>query len=528
MASILMIHCNRLVSGVQYLGISALASFAKKAGHEFSLFDCSHYSWTTTKETYSNFRYLNNRIDLEYKHVNGDVSIAIKRKAQNLILDLQQKIEGEQVDLIGISTFSDDWPFALFLIRHIHSKFTNIPIIVGGIHATAAPEEVIKHPEIAMLCVGEGEMPLVELLNSIDKGKLNLSIKNLWIKHEGEIIKNPLRPLMEFQENFPCLDWSIYNDTNFYYPYEGKLYRRGSVFLKRGCPYKCTFCINDTYYRMYDEEKISLHYLKSVEYAIREISYLNKEYDLEFLRFWDETFLALPYKYLVHFSELYVKEINLPFTIESTANTVTRKKLSLLADMGCKSISIGVETSNESLRKKVLKKRISNLAYEKCFEMMDEFGLRKVANFMFFLPHQTLNDMLQDIQLSKKWGIDHPAARSFYPYIGTSLRDYCIENDMVCLDRLKEIEDENSVQSIECVSDKFSTSQDSVLKFSDKIKHEGIMLLSNYILFQETPDWMYNMLKKHILMNDKLSNKIIYEIEYYLYMKRFGDKPLGV
>jgi radical SAM superfamily enzyme YgiQ (UPF0313 family) len=523
-----MIHCNRLVSGVQYLGISALASFAKKEGHGFSFFDCSHYSWTTTKETYENFRYINNRIDLEYKHVGGDVSIAIKRDAKNILLDLQQKVENEQVDLIGISTFSDDWPFALFLIRHIHSKFSNIPIIIGGVHASIVPEEVIKNPEVTMVCLGEGEMPLVELLNSIDNGKLDLSIKNLWIKHNGEIIKNPLRPLMEFQESFPYLDWSMYNDTNFYYPCEGKLYRRGSVFLKRGCPYICTFCINDTYYKMYDNDKPSLHYFKTVEYAIREISYLKKKYNLEFLRFWDETFLALPYKYLVHFSDLYVKEINLPFTIETTANTVMRKKLSLLADIGCKSMSIGVETSNERQRKKVLGKNISNLAYEKCFEMMDEFGLKKVANFMFFLPHQTLDDMLQDIQLCREWGIDHPAARAFYPYKGTSLRDYCIENDMVCLDRLKEIEDEHSVQSIECLSNKFSTSQDSVLKFPDKIKYEGIMLLSNFLLFQETPDWMHNMLRKHILMNDKLSNKIIYEIEYYLYMKRFGDKPLKV
>jgi len=464
MAAILLINCNRLVSGVQYLGISSISAFLKKAGHDVIFFDTARYASNKDAESQNCFKDNKSRINLEFKHIQNKEAMPVKRPIELLLIDLSKEIINRRLDIVGFSSFSDDWPFTLFLIRKIRSLLRNVPIIVGGVHATVSPEQVIKHPEVDMVCLGEGEAPIVELLNCIDNGRIKLSIKNLWLKHKGKIYRNSIRDLLQFNSDFPMPDWSLYNDINFYYPFEGKLFRRGSISVGRGCPYYCKFCINSFLRHIYAKEKNLLRF-KPIEYFIREVSYLKNKYRLEFIRFWDESFLALPQRYLLELAKVYKKEIGLPFTIETTAQTVNHRNAKLLVEMGCLSVSIGVETSNENLRTKILNKPIANEVYDRCFKIATEYGLRKVANFMFFLPHQSIADMWQDVYMCKKWKINHASARFFYPYAGTGLRDYCLKHDLLDLNILKKIEDEESVRQISDLNKSFVTFQDTVLLF---------------------------------------------------------------
>ncbi|MCX5695179.1 MAG: radical SAM protein [Candidatus Omnitrophica bacterium] len=521
----LLVHCNRLVSGVQYPGISSIAAFVKRAGHRVIFFDTAHYTDSRSMESYSAYRDIKTRIDLEFKGIKNKQLMPSKKPIDILLWDLENEFAKNRIDIIGFSSFSDDWPFALFLIKKVHAIEPNLPIIVGGIHAIVSPEQVIKHDEVSMVCVGEGEMPIVELLNSIDAGRIDLNIRNLWIRHEGKIIQNPRRPLLAFSENLPMLDWSLYSGIHFYFPFDGKLYRRGSVFMGRGCPYSCSFCINNFIKKIYPKEQ-GRTYLKSVEYLIKEIVFLKNNYNLEFLRFWDQTFLAMPKGYLSEFAKAYNKEVRLPFTIETMAQTVTHENAKMLVTMGCQSVSVGVETSNENLRKNILNKPIKNEVYDRCFKILSEYGLRKVANFMFFLPHQTLDDMWEDVSMCKRWGIDHPSARIFYPYRGTQLREYCLNNDLLDLDLLERIENENAIGEIGNLNENHVTFQDTVLKFDNKLKEEGRRLLDNFILFQETEESAYVDVRKLLIKNDMDSNDALRRMERQIYIKRFKEEPL--
>ena len=46
-----------------------------------------------------------------------------------------------------------------------------------------APEIVISHPQVDMICIGEGEGPIVDLVERMRVGEgLLRDIKNLWVK----------------------------------------------------------------------------------------------------------------------------------------------------------------------------------------------------------------------------------------------------------------------------------------------------------------------------------------------------------
>jgi len=527
MAHLLMIQCNRLVAGVQYPGISSIHSFLKKKGHEFTLFDVAEYtpSFVFAEKNKSDSN--KEPVSLQHKHVEEDRKFPEKKSLVHLVEDLLYTIEKESPDIIGFSCFSDDWPFAYFLIRQIHSQHNEIPIIVGGVHATVHPAQVIMHPQVKGICIGEGEGPLTDLLNSLDQGHINTRIPNFWFRENGKIIKNDMRSVLDFNDEHPFLDWDIYSDIRFVYPYEGKLYRRGSVFLGRGCPYSCTFCVNSYFRKQVNKKGCSVR-IKSAEFAIAELEHLKSRHHLEFLRFWDETFLSMPMTYLNTFARRYSKKIDLPFTIETTANSVNADKLRILADMGCQSISMGVETSNEKIRKEILKKNISNTQFFEAFRLMGKYGLRRGANFMFFLPHSTIRDMYQDICLSREWEIESPSPRIFYPYRGTELRDYCLDEKMINLALIKKIENENAIESLENLSDSWVSYQDSVLNFKGKDKKLCKLLMENFILFQEVPEWLHEWLYRLILKKDVKSTKILNDIKTAAYHKRFentGEVP---
>ena len=517
MSTILIINGSRLVSGVQYPGISSIASFVKKAGHTFRFFDTAEYASTVITKEQKNSKEL---IHVQHKLVlNNELQ---RKPLENLLVDLENSIEELHPDVIGFSCFTDDWPFTLFLIRHVYDKYSEIPIIVGGVHPTVAPKQVIKHMQVTAVCIGEGERPVVELLNSLDKGKIDTSIQNFWFRTDQGYIANKLRPALEFTEEVPFCDWDHYNDLHFMYPYNGKLYRRGSVSLGRGCPNFCSYCINSFYKnKLYDfGYKVRI---KSLDYVIEEIAYLVNKFELNFLRFWDETFLCVPMDYFRAFAKRYSNRIGLPFTIETTAPSISSEKLQLLVDMGCQSMSLGVETSNEDLRRQVLKKNISNSCFSKVFALIDQYNIRKSVNFMFFLPHQTIDDMYQDIGYCRDHNIKIVAPRIFYPYAGTALRNYCLNNNLLERAALEKIEDENVIHSLTDLNSKRMSDQDTVLKFDEETKQAGKIYLENFFLFQEIPEWMHGWVYKLLEQKNTIPNIIFDELTTIVYKKRFGE-----
>ncbi|MFH1996613.1 MAG: cobalamin-dependent protein, partial [Candidatus Omnitrophota bacterium] len=105
-------------------------------------------------------------------------------------------------DLVAFSVYTGNYPWACGIARAIKSSM-NIQTVFGGIHATLVPDEVIANDFVDFLVVGEGEQPLVELVDALEKRRTEFTIPNLWYKSSGSVIKNPLGPLMEKLDPLP-------------------------------------------------------------------------------------------------------------------------------------------------------------------------------------------------------------------------------------------------------------------------------------------------------------------------------------
>ena len=129
--------------------------------------------------------------------------ITFTEKEYELLIDLNRKL---QPDIIGISLRSSFFRVATAITKRIKRQL-GIPVIGGGTHANVSPDECIQVSD--MICIGEGEYPMLELAQRISEGNRIDDIQNLWIKTGNGPIRNPVRMLVRELDSLPFPDYGV-------------------------------------------------------------------------------------------------------------------------------------------------------------------------------------------------------------------------------------------------------------------------------------------------------------------------------
>jgi len=119
---------------------------------------------------------------------------------------LIEKIKRFNPDFIFFSIMTDDYLWASKTSQFIKENFEKILIIFGGVHITACPDSVIKNDFVDYIILGEGEGAVLELVENPHR----IDIKNVWLKKDGQIIRNKLRPLIEDLDSLPFPDKELF------------------------------------------------------------------------------------------------------------------------------------------------------------------------------------------------------------------------------------------------------------------------------------------------------------------------------
>ena len=168
----------------------------------------------------------------------------------------------------------------------------------------------------------------------------------------------------------------------------------------RGCPFACTFCVNNTFIKMYPHQKPIRK--RSVDNLIEEL--MEVKTNLPFvnqIKFDDDAFFLLPLDEMTEFSRRYKKNIKLPLIITgATPSTLTREKFSVLVDAGLVEIRMGIQSAGERT-KKLYKRPHSNEEVEKTVRMVHEYKDNVTPSYDIILdsPWETDEDSIETLML---------------------------------------------------------------------------------------------------------------------------------
>ncbi len=344
-------------------------------------------------------------------------------------------------DLVGITLMTQYFDAAAQLTGVIKKRL-GIPVIWGGIHPTVRPEECLSHAD--MVCVGEGEIALPELVGRMAAGESCDNVPGVWARKGDEIVDNGPAPLVEDLDSIPFPYYTFDSDMLLW---EGKLipftrealYRHLHLYFPaltdcrdvsyqlittRGCPYSCSFCGESPLDELYGKKKYVRR--RSVDNLLGEIKWA-LDYIGPFgqICFCDDSFLARPIEEIRDFAERYKREIGLQFYCLVSPANVSVEKIRILVDAGLTIIGMGIQSGSDRLLREYNRGKFGSIKHVKeAIRILDMFSDRLTPYYDFIHedPYETDEDLLQTVDLiaslPKKARI---RAYSLVPYPATEL-----------------------------------------------------------------------------------------------------------
>ena len=204
--------------------------------------------------------------------------------------NIVRKIKEFDADIVGLSSlFSSQTEWAMLLAKAIKAAFPEMPVILGGNHASQMGEEILREEQsIDFVLAGEADYTFPEFLEkSFNDGDIYQIPGLVW--REGDEIRKNQRPAFIKDLNaLPLPAWHLYDMEKYFeigMPHNPfvRSDRVGCIITSRGCPHKCYYCSTPEYLG-----HVFRH--MSSERVIEMIQYLVDKYGIEELQVLDDTF----------------------------------------------------------------------------------------------------------------------------------------------------------------------------------------------------------------------------------------------
>jgi radical SAM superfamily enzyme YgiQ (UPF0313 family) len=294
------------------------------------------------------------------------------------------------------------------LVKSINS---DIKVVVGSYHPTFCPEDVLRNSDIDFAVIGEGEVPLLRLIQEIkaDTPRWEM-VPSIYFRDDGQIRSTPPASQLKDLDDlpFPARDLVLYSDYDFY--------RVHSVITTRGCPYKCSFCSD----RRFWSGKMRR---RSVESVLEELIFLKQTYTkIDYVDFVDGTF-TYDRKYLRKLCQALIEqELNISWRCTARYDTVDKDMLKLMKKAGCYALYLGLESGSDQvlkdLNKNINVKRIVEIA-----KVIRSSGIISVTSVLLGSPSETEEDIEETIRIMKQLKTDFFDVHTFIPLAGTQFYD---------------------------------------------------------------------------------------------------------
>ncbi len=392
---VLLIYPNVENSALPQLGLSSLIACLKQEGHVVDLLDFTYRDRNQASET------------------------------------LRRVLSEFDPELVGISIRSFEWEFVTSGILPVFAD-VDLPVIVGGPHPTAVPDEVMAAPEVYALVRGEGEAAMVDFTNTLAGGGDASKVDGVWVRTADGIARNEVRPPSQDLDSLPFPDWSLWDRRHFRSAHHESFKKGvkciGAVESSRGCPYACPYCISPTLHKLY-RGKGRYHREKSIDRLIAEILDKRERYGMDYVNFVDETFL-LKDRRIEEFCEKWIRNVNLPFRLTTRPETVTDKRIRMIAEAGANVVCLGIESGDPEYRQNHLNRRYSQEQVHEAVNIIRRHGITSFGFFVIGMPGETRENIEQTYRLLNSLNLDHYMVTLCYPFKGTPFYDEAINDGL--------------------------------------------------------------------------------------------------
>ena len=418
--------------------------------------------------------------------------------------EVKNSIRNTKFDIVLIGGLSPVYKYIVELSRWIKSLNNKAKIVVGGYVAISAPEILINNSGADIICIGEGEVTIIELLNKLSRdpqGSLEGMAGICYKNNEKEIVFNSARSFiqnLDVESALPAYDllpMEIYLSN----PVVG-IGRDIDFISGRGCPYQCTFCYQPFGHRPRNH---------SIDFVIKAIHFLREQYHIDFISFQDDEFLS-DVKRVIKFCEARNHSFpELLWSCTGRANIVARNEelVKIMRDSGCTLISFGFESGSQGMLDRMRKSQTVQML-ERTVKICRKYGLPIPASFIIGMPGEDDRSCKETVDFCLRNNLPLDSLMFATPYPGTEIFDFA--------KRTKRI-DKNCLHEY---LTKLGDARDFTINLTDYFSDEG--LINKRQEMMEITRANYNRFITEDVVKDKMRNLFGGLME----RRHFDDKDL--
>ena len=291
----------------------------------------------------------------------------------------------EDADLVGITAFTSVANRAYEIAALYRNK--NIPVIMGGIHASMVPEETLEY--VDSVVIGEAESIWPTLIKDFLNNKLKKKYEGVHLDLENTVIPNR----------------KIYSNK----------YLFGTLQTSRGCPMDCYFCsvsaFNGRKYRQRPYEEV----LDELEQMPQRMIFFVDDNILGYGKSAEERTINL-------FKGMVERKLNKTWFCQASLNFGSNEEvIKWAAKAGCKMVFLGLESADPEELKVMDKKLNLQLDYERAFNKINKYKIAVLGAFIFGSDSETKESMYRKVKYILKNRIDVIQTTILTPLPGTRL-----------------------------------------------------------------------------------------------------------
>ncbi|TMA95291.1 MAG: B12-binding domain-containing radical SAM protein [Deltaproteobacteria bacterium] len=306
--------------------------------------------------------------------------------------EIEAEIADLKPDVVGISSlFTPYYREALEIAARVKHR-TAAVVVMGGSHASAAPESLLASPHVDFVIRGEGEKGFVEFLRHLLNQRSLEEVPNLAYKRDSKITLN------QMADNFPIDDLPV-PDLSDFAPSTYTLAGKPMTFMitSRSCPHKCSFCsVHTTFGTNYRRRSLE-NVLEEIELRYRQ-GYRIIDFEDDNLTYYKNTFKELCRRLIARFPN---REMEYVAMNGISYLSLDDELLELMFEAGFSQLNLALVSSDKTVRETT--KRPHTLdAYVKVVNKAHALGFKMVSYQILGLPNESLESMIQTMAFNAR------------------------------------------------------------------------------------------------------------------------------
>jgi anaerobic magnesium-protoporphyrin IX monomethyl ester cyclase len=387
------------------VGLVGLGTVLQQAGHEVTVYDAdcndrpSFIEYTRLPQHFP--QYL----------------ARLGRPNDPILAEIRETLSRTDPDLIGISIWTAYAASAMRVAQIARELFPDRPIAMGGPHATAKADELLRlAPAVDYVVRGEGERTILELVAQIEAGRGDpASIPGISCRRDGTIHHAPPREKCRNLDEFPFPDRELLLNRDKCTPED-----MGLIMTSRGCPYSCTYCATEVGRASY----------RSVDHILEEIRAVRDIYGTVQFSFKDDSFTVNRNRVEELCDRMIGEAMDIRWECTTRANLVNDRLLQKMKKAGCNSIKIGIESGSERILKE-MNKGLTLDQLREAARLFRKAGIYWTGYFMMGVPGETVEEIHQTLSFMYELKPDHASIGSYEPFPGTAMFDQGVRRGLV-------------------------------------------------------------------------------------------------